>query len=669
MSRLNYAIQYDSLQSSVPGLRIQAINNYVGTPKGRIYKQGDSPPAFSNMVFSSVFGFYIHEVASYVEGTYIYEFQDDNGSVTLGKINVVLDFSSSCYPECGDNTGDIAVSVTDSFVTVVYQIDVLITPILKSVSIDDAITFKAIPSGSTHWSNFELESIGIANVIPFVKTSRQSNGCTETIAMDILLDAVIVPTLNAHVNPVNETVATADDGKLIVEITSGSGSYQVTWGDATTTILSGSGTQVAIKSNLPAGDYTISVLDLITSQALALNATITEPQVVPPTITGSLLIVPFMNCIHFVVDPIIPNDTDLMQGLDNVLFCDQVHEGFLKSHYTQKKIKNEIYPIQFYSDYPTNIVQMWDAVSGEFVKNYPVTLKEENIGKTSDFNISIRNHVSHPGQSRVYFSLGALQVPLNIGDSFEILDNTDGFNGVYTIVGIETDSSLGVQYLVINVNYGAVDPSSSGTGRFNTSTANFNVYEAYPEFSDIADGEYYMKITAFATEDNFKIAQSEPIEIAVTHPGTHLIEYNNVDKNVYGLTWTTGYIGRLRIPSNWGIKRLPGGEVSTSRNSDYSLVNNSSRATRGTLFETIMLPPWLHEKVSVVFKLDNSSINKVDVKTTEQYAEPKYIDWFVLANSSIKTEQTKWFDSYNSDDIGTVADGGFLLTETGFLKL
>jgi hypothetical protein len=73
--------------------------------------------------------------------------------------------------------------------------------------------------------------------------------------------------------------------------------------------------------------------------------------------------------------------------------------------------------------------------------------------------------------------------------------------------------------------------------------------------------------------------------------------------------------------------------------------------------------------LAVVFKSDFLFINGVQFQAAEGYAKPNYITQFKLANSSIEVEQVPWFKRYNSDDIGSIAEGGFLLTGTGYLKI
>jgi hypothetical protein len=247
-----------------------------------------------------------------------------------------------------------------------------------------------------------------------------------------------------------------------------------------------------------------------------------------------------------------------------------------------------------------------------------------------------------------------------VGDSFEIIDNGNGFNGSYIIQDVIYDETLGYPFLVINLNYTAPGVSAAANGIFAANTVDFNVYEFESDFTDVPDGEYYIKIVV-ADEATQRVAETEPIDLKLTHPKTNLIEYWNID-NAFDITWTTLYRGRIRVESLL-FKRVPGGERATSRDSDFSLRKLNAKKQRIFQFQTFFLPPYLHEKLSVLFDCDEVRINGIPFQTSDGYANPEYLDRFMLANSTINVEQVGWFDKYNSTDIGTVNDS-FLAAES-----
>jgi len=481
---------------------------------------------------------------------------------------------------------------------------------------------------------------------------------TDTVGGAVKSQSFNVTEPSVMVASYTKTDATADgesDGSITLAVSGGSGNRTFLWNDGPTS---------QNRVGLIAGIYTVLIHDVSTSEEIFLTIEITEPA--PTVVNGTFLTVPTMNSIHFVVREVV-SQCDNPQGLDNVLLCEQEHEGFDQVNYFQPFNICDVVSTQFNSDFLNFAIELRKYSTSEVVKTFSYELKEQNIGVTEDFGIAIRAHTT-TGQSRVYFNSGPLPIPLSVGDVFQIINNVNGYNGNYGIVDIINDPTLGYQYLVITKNYTGPGTSQSGTGRFDVSNTNFNVFESVHNFSDVPEGQYYIRILAFDTIEgfNFKEARSEPLDIRNTHPGTNQIKYKNID-NAFDITWTTGYQGMIRVPSHFGHRRSPGGERSTNRNSDYSIVKVSAKKTRVILFQVWSLPPYMHEKLGTLLDCDNYTINNIECQTTEGYAEPEYKDRSLLANSSVKLE-AKWYDRYNSDDLGSVAEGGFIMTETGFLK-
>lgn len=671
MARLNYQITIFNVQvgDTQGRLGFSVYSNYVGTPQFRIYPEAGPVPGWTNMDLS---GTTYHAYGGTAPkdkdpGAYFVEYKDGNGERLVGKVEIFDDTSSCLYTQADyeENLNTVTITVTDSKVSITQSIQYfnpsgLIIDRVMQASIDAGVSWKTMTvlGGGTslaEWSNSEMVSLGVDDNIDQILLKRVVTSCTTNPAEQIMIDTpvyeemVVTPTIG------NVTSSGGDDGSITLSITGGSGNRTYLWSTgATTQNISG----------LESGTYDVTVTDVITSEVVVLeDLQVLEPQ--PPSVTGTFLDVPFMNSISFVVSPIIPDDSEYYQQLDNVLFCKQYFPNTDPANYFQKVNKSDVFPTQFNTDFAISVVSLHDARTDALVKVFPVELKEQNIGVTEDFQINIRNHTV-VGQSRIYFAAGAIPIPLNVGDVFEIINSPDGYNGNYAIVDIMNDATSGVQYLVINKNFTGPGLSPLATGRFTSNNAAFNVYEASHSFNDVADGQYYIKIVV-SNDDTSITAISEPIDLQVRHQKTKLLEARCVD-NSFGLTFTTGYIIRMRVPATFGRNRQPGGELATSRNSDFSLTTLSGKATRGLLFETIMIPPYLHEKISVLFRMDFKYINKLQVQCSEGYADPKYEDGSRLGSSSIKVEQATWFDKYNSDDIGTVNEGGFLITETGFLK-
>lgn len=674
MGRISFKIDFENTGQSDPArLELRVFSGYNTSREGRIYLDGDTPPAYTN------FGSGVLSLGGVIaEGLYVVEFKDADGEVVLAKVNI-YDFANSCFNY--DNTaaydeqgsyGYIQVGDTGLFFSSTIRYS-SINPTFdvgrnRSASIDSEVTNKAItePSGPVSWSNAELGSLGYTTEVPqlslrrnILPTSHPLYHCTTVPAIEILLDRVEYDDLGATFNKTDATAVDAADGTITVAVTGGSGSFSYLWNDGATT---------QNRSALDVGTYSVVVTDDVTSLTVELtDIVINEPQPAPEVVEGTLLEFSPLNDLQFVVNPVTePDDCDTFQQLDNVLLINQKHGAYERTNYFNKINICDTRNYQFNSDFTSHLVELRDYVTDELIKLFTATLKEENIGVSEDHAIRLTDH-DVADQTRVYFQIGNVPIPLEVGQTFQIMNNGEGMNGVFSIIDIGYDTLLSYSYLVINLTYLGAGSSSNADGRFISNAADFNVFEIAADYSDVDAGCYYIKVTATTVGGSTTFtAKSEPMSVKVKHKNTVLIEYRSFD-NSMDITWTTGIIFKIRVEGVVGHKRLPGGEITVSRDADYAISQTAAKMTRGNLFQTGMLPPYMHEKMSYIFACDYKSINGLEVKTSEGYAEPEYRDRLLLAQSSIKIE-SRAFRRYNSDDIGTVNDGGFIATETGFLK-
>lgn len=662
MARLGYILSFvgENTITSDPGrtknIVVSITYNYSGDCE---FKLDSGPWQPAEVLYSMPTGMRWYNVSTGWHDVY---FRDNNGERKLASVYITPDGEGCRNPY----SGGVGYAWTPQLT---FQMSASLTISSLFVNLDKVLGYKTISSAAIAWGSGINKSATIGgtalnsvnDIIPGIIRVSQSDGCTQELVRDINNKRIEVIPLSATYTKTDVTYNGGSDGTITVNVTGGTGGATYEWNDGVTTLN---------RTGLSPGIYDLTITDLGAGQTIHVIVEITQPA--PPIIPASLLDVPAMNSLSFVIEQDIDN-CDNPQGLDNVLLKDQYYPDFLETDYLQKVCKCDNVIVQFNSDFESFSVSLHKYCNDEVVKTFPFELKEQNLNVTETYSIVIRNHSGFPGQSRVYFNSGAPPIPLQVNETFTILNNADGFNGTYAIVDILNDSVLGYQYLVINRNYSIPDPNSNATGEFYTSTVDYNVFETQLDFTDVADGEYYVRIVASeldaGTGDITTIAaRSEPIDLKVEHEGTCHIIYRNYD-NAFNMTWTTGYIGQIRVESLFGHKRSPGGERTISRNSDYSAVKVSAKKTRVLTFETFMLPPYLHEKLSVIFDMDFKSINRVQVEATEGYSEPEYINRFLLANSSIKVEQVGWFDNYTSDDIGSVTNTNFLSIEDGLLKI
>jgi hypothetical protein len=448
----------------------------------------------------------------------------------------------------------------------------------------------------------------------------------------------LVPDLEISATVTDCTANGIDDGTLTLNVLNGSGDYDADFVTESVVVPLTAADPTEVRTGLAPNDYTVTVTDNITGQTRTIVLTIVYPAVVVPDIAGTVFEVPFVNSITFVV----PDSND--QQLDNVLFADQVHPGYDEACYFQPFNQADTPRVQFRSNYLTHKMRLYKVVDDSLVKEFPIELTEENVGSTIDFAIIIKDY-SLPNQSKVYFQSGTIPVPLAIGNTFEVSNNADGFNGLYTIIDKLIEASTGLPILVINLDYTAGGPTSTATGTFDNQLADYNVFESVITLDDVVAGKYYLRIDASDPSD--KYAVSEPIEVKASHGGTLAIIYSNTD-NDFGMVFSTGFRGFVRVHASI-FKRLTGGERTVTRNSNDSLVKIRARKRRIVEFETDLLPPYLHEKLSCIFDTDYFSINGQAFQASEGYDEPQYTDRSRLSLSKIKLEQLNWFGVFKSN--------------------
>lgn len=589
------------------------------------------------------------------------EYRDDNGTRTLGKFQI-FPIGQGCRYARSTNVGTVQYPVdpqihcSESNVVVDYpQVPGLNLQFSLS-QLGNDITFRGT-NNSAMWTAAEIAAFGTDNVIPAVWVKNTATACKMMSADDVWYKQIVAPLepLQATAEVSDVTVSGGTDGEITVTVTGGSGAFTVVWDDDPTTSL--------FRSGLPAGEYHVTITDSITDEVVELDILVEEPaQVIR---IGTVFEVPMLNSLRFVVNPTVPDNVTTFQNTKNTLLRDTYYPGFECTNYYQKLMRQDSPLLQFWSDYPGHSVDLFDYRTNAIVKSFLITLKEQNVGLVDPYPITIRNHIGFPGKSRVYFNVGPFPLPFGAGDSFEIVNNLDGFNGTYEGVEVIMDTTLNYPYIVINKNYTAPASTSAATGNFFLNNTDYNVYESVLNMNDVPVGEYFVRIAALDDLNNQVFAISEPIDLQEEHPDTLLLRYRNTD-NAYDLTWTTGYIGMMRIPAIL-FEEDTGGTQSVSRNADYSLQKISAKMTHVITLNVYMVPPWMHTKLGVIFNLDNWSINGVAYQTSEKYEKPKYIEQFKLANSSIDIEELHFFRKYNSRGITSV-NGGFLAQERGLIR-
>lgn len=467
---------------------------------------------------------------------------------------------------------------------------------------------------------------------------------------DPLINSFSLVTVYGHISGsvvgTDTTSTGGSDGTATVNVSGGGGDYNITVNGVTQTVAYPS---PALFSGLSKNTYPVVIIDNSTAEEVDTSVIINDPNV--PLPQGTFFFVPPIQSLQF-IHAADQSLSSYLQTLDNTLFCKRKETSpiWRKLNYFQKVQSNDKPKvIQWQSDYTSHIVALYNYDTDELVDDDILfSLKVQNIGSSELFDILIADNLT-PGQSRVYFTGDiTFPIPIAIGDTFNISSNAEGMNGNYNTIGIGFDTTLNQQYAVINKAYSGAGATSSAEGTFYTVLAPFNVYEAVIDFGTYPIGNYYMVIQATEGTLFGTPAISEPISVKATHPKTNLVDFYNID-NAFDINYTTGIKNQLRVESN-NFQRDPAAVINTLRNTTGQSKMLRFLPQRKFLFQTYNLPPWMHEKLFVLFGMDYIAVQGQQVKAEEAYANPTYTDTFDLSSSSI-TIEVDWFATYNTHNL------------------
>jgi hypothetical protein len=468
-----------------------------------------------------------------------------------------------------------------------------------------------------------------------------SVNCESVVAEDMFIGEVSFTPFSASETHTNETSTPANDGTINVNITGGSGDFTFLWND---------GSPAQNRTNLQAGTYSVTITDNVTAQEQELEITITEPA--PEEIPiGTYADVPKMQAFRFVREAII-DDCEVFQNFDNTLFCKMVFHGIaIRTPFYQKVCKCDLNTIQLHSNFPAHQIDLLRSYDGASVRSYSAALKQQLTGITSAFNgyLTDRAGTDPAGTSRFFFYTGTIPVLVHAGDVFTLVNNAEGFNGAYQIVGVSNDPLLGAPYLLITLTYDGEDATSEARAIFLNNVVNFDVYETVFTFNGLPEGFYTPRIRFINLDDTYTEFIGEPIHLKEKHPGTHLVEARNSD-NAQSVVYTTGITHRIRLESSFKDPLFTS-EDEIYRESNGDPVVTSSKPQRRFRLDWYNQPFYRHELLGVLLGYDFVTVNKVSYARPEAPGEPKARPFYLLTNGSAILEQKSWFADYNGHDL------------------
>lgn len=381
----------------------------------------------------------------------------------------------------------------------------------------------------------------------------------------------------------------------------------------------------------------------------------------PESFTPVLHISPIAS-LRFVLTEVI-DGCGTHQTLDNILFCQERFQNVKQVGYFQKVARCDTHPLQVLNNFTTLVMEVRNYRTDAVVDTITTEVKEQNTGDSEFYSAYLKNNTN--GQTRIYFNQETIPVAVSTGDMVTIA-NSGISDGTFAIVGIHQDIKLGAPYIVINKPYTGTDLTTSADVRLSVDVLEYDVVEGIIDWSLYPAGTYYVQVTGTHAEAGTRTYTSEPVLLKDSHPGTLLIEYRNYD-NAFDVTYTTGITHRIRVEAEIR-KRVAGGNDEVHREPENKLTRLRGTVKRTVRLETRQLPPYIHERLAVVFRHDYIAINGVEYQSEEGYGEPEYTN-SAYANATTVIEQVEWFKGHNDHDLGSINQAPLLIQNGGFLKL
>ncbi|RSK29841.1 hypothetical protein [Hymenobacter metallilatus] len=379
-----------------------------------------------------------------------------------------------------------------------------------------------------------------------------------------------------------------------------------------------------------------------------------------PPVRKPVFRVPRLNPLRFVLEQ--ATDTcAVFETLDNTLFCHQTRPGQqLRPLFRQKVQFCDLLALQVHTDFTAVQAEIYRPQTGQLVRTQPLVLVQRLTGLSDPLAVSLREYSG--GLTALIAEAGALPPSLRRAGRLTLNGGASGTYRVREVAWLD-----GEQVLVLTRPWAPAAGDISA--RWQLDIVDFNVWEAVLNLSGLAAGDYQVKLRGTDATEADVVAVSEPLHLAAEHHNTVVVEYRNRD-NAFGMVWTTGMQGRLRLPGTF-FRRKPASDATVHRSSSGVPTMLSSAVRRQLVLETAGLPDWLHEQLTLVFRLDEVRVQGRAVLAPDAY-EATELRNYPLSAGQVTLELLDGFGTGNSTDNGalpTTDDSLLELRQGGFLKL
>ncbi|RSK50126.1 hypothetical protein [Hymenobacter rigui] len=380
-----------------------------------------------------------------------------------------------------------------------------------------------------------------------------------------------------------------------------------------------------------------------------------------PPVRRPVFRVPRLNPLRFVLEQATDNCA-VFETLDNVLFCHQSRPGQqMRPRFRQKVQFCDVLRLQVQTDFTSVQAEIYQHQTGLLVRTQPLALVQRLTGLSDPLPVSLREWTG--GLTYLVSEAGGLPVSLRRAARLMLSEGTTGTYRVREVAYTEE----GEQVLVLNRPWQPV--AGDVAARWQLDIVDFNVWETTLNLAGLTAGDYQVKLRGTDATEADVVAVSEPLHLATEHENTVVVDYRNRD-NAYGMVWTSGMAGRLRVPGTF-FRRKPAGDATVHRSSSGVPTLLSSTMHRQLVLETAGLPDWLHEQLTLVFRLDDVRVQGRAVLAPDGY-EGTELRTFPLSAGSVTLELLEGFGTGNGTDNGGLPatdDNLFVLRQGGFLKL
>jgi hypothetical protein len=202
---------------------------------------------------------------------------------------------------------------------------------------------------------------------------------------------------------------------------------------------------------------------------------------------------------------------------------------------------------------------------------------------------------------------------------------------------------------------------------------NIQPYEVYEIAFDISDLDgVYQIVLEYGTSANPTLgsAFSEAIEVSDSHEKNHLFVYGSSENN--DIVWSTGFIGRFRVPYDIYPVYAPSDEIDTYQ-SDSKLIQLESRVYDQFNFSFYGIPYRVVEQISKVLVNNVIFIDGMQLAKNST-PEIEAIGASNLYKMNITLQKLEVFDNvnqiYNPYALNTIPDyavGSYVITNGLFL--